>query len=73
MELPADVMIHNGIMGLKGTRGVLLRIDAQGFYEVNLAFGERRHRTLLPIGETVIIHRLPEEEAALLPEVEIER
>ncbi|MCB1057172.1 MAG: hypothetical protein KDD11_16850 [Acidobacteria bacterium] len=73
MELPADVMIHNGILGLKGTRGVLLRIDPHGYYEVNLAFGERRHRTLLPIETTVIIHRQPEDDAAALPELEIER
>lgn len=72
MELPAEVMIHNPILGLKGHRGVLLQVGGEGYYEVNCAFGEQLHRTLLPIQGTVLIHRHPEPvvEGA---DVEIER
>jgi hypothetical protein len=60
MELPAEVMIHNETLGLKGHRGVLLQVSPEGYYEVNCAFGERMHRTLLPIHGTVLIYRNPE-------------
>ena len=61
MELPAEVLIHNEVLGLKGSRGDLLRISPEGYYEVNLAFGERIHRVLLPIESTVVIQREAEE------------
>jgi hypothetical protein len=61
MELQTVVMIHNGIMGLKGQQGVLLQISPDGYYEINCTFGERVHRTLLPIESTVLISREPEE------------
>ncbi|MEM9293543.1 MAG: hypothetical protein AAGD01_17800 [Acidobacteriota bacterium] len=76
MELPAQVLVHNAIMGLKGAAGTLLRIDAHGYYELNLSFGDKLHRALLPIEETVVIHRRPEETvpaAAAAGELEIER
>ena len=71
MELPADVLVHNEILGLKGGRGTLIRVDPDGYYEVNLTFGERRHRVLLPIQATVVIDRVPEEE--INADFEIER
>ena len=55
MELPAQVLIHNQILGVKGTRGTLLSVSPQGYYEVNLKFGESTHRVLLPIAGTVVI------------------
>lgn len=55
MELPATVLIHNQIMGLKGAAGNLLSIHDGGYYEVNLKFGDKRHRVLLPISDTVVI------------------
>ena len=73
IEMPAEVMIHNAILGLKGNSGLLLRIDPHGYYEVNLKFGDKRHRTLLPIQDTVLIHREPEDEAVPPAELEIER
>ncbi|MDY7094917.1 MAG: hypothetical protein SX243_18240 [Acidobacteriota bacterium] len=73
MELPTEVMIHNAGLGLKGSNATLLRIDPQGYYEVNLKLGENRHRTLLPIQGTMVIHRQPEEEALPQAELEIER
>lgn len=60
MELPAEVLIHNELLGLKGGRGVLLRISSCGYYEINCRFGERQHRTYLPVSATVIIAAQPE-------------
>ena len=71
MELPAEVLIHNEILGLKGSRGDLIRINDHGYYEINLTFGERLHRVLLPIQSTVVIHR--EAEEVVKTDVEIER
>lgn len=71
MELPAEVLIHNQQLGMKGAPGKLIAITAHGCYEVNCAFGDKVHRVLLPIRATVLIARTPEEppEAGL----EIER
>lgn len=71
MELHAEVLIHNETIGLKGGRGILLQVSPEGFYEVNCYFGERLHRTLLPIQSTVLIYRQPEETGGL--DMEIER
>jgi len=72
MELPAEVLIHNEIVGMKGTKGRLLAISPQGYYEVNVKFGERLRRVLLPVDRTVLISQ--EAEEVLIPdEVEIER
>lgn len=61
MEVPAEVLIHNEILGVKGSRGTLLAVSPHGFYEVNLRFGERLHRVLLPVVGTVVIGQQPEE------------
>ena len=55
MEVPRQVKIHNQTMGLKGAAGILIRIAGEGYYEVNLRFGDNTHRVLLPIDGTVII------------------
>lgn len=55
METPAEVLIHNDLLGMKGGRGRLLSVSPHGFYEVNLAFGDKVHRTLLPVERTVVI------------------
>jgi hypothetical protein len=70
MELHTAVMVHNGIMGMKGQRGVLLQISADGYYEVNCTFGERVHRTLLPIDGTVLISLEPEDPTRIDQEIE---
>ena len=70
MEVPRQVKIHNLTMGLKGAAGTLIRIAGEGYYEVNLRFGDNTHRVLLPIDATVIIA----EEAEVSGEsVEVER
>jgi len=70
MELPAEVLIHNETLGVKGGKGTLLQVG-DGYYEVNCSFGERVHRTLFPIAGTVLISREPEESTRT--ELEIER
>ena len=71
MELPAEVLIHNEQLGIKGGKGTLLQVTTDGYYEVNCAFGERLHRTLFPIQGTVLIQRQPEEPTRV--DLEIER
>jgi hypothetical protein len=72
MEVPAEVLIHNEILGMKGGQGTLLQISPDGYYEVNVKFGDRLHRVLLPISQTVVIAQQPEETVAA-EELEIER
>ena len=72
MELPSDVLIHNQVLGLKGTRGVLLQVSADGYYELNCPFGENTHRVRLPIQSTVLIAAEPEE-AITGEDIEVER
>lgn len=71
MELPADVLIHNALLGMKGTRATLMAIAAEGYYVAHCTFGDRIHRVHLPIASTVVIERTPEE--ALAERLEIER
>ena len=71
MELPSEVMIHNALLGLKGTKGRLLQISPEGYYEVNCVFGDSTHRLMLPIAQTVIIAGEAEEAAG--PQLEVER
>ena len=71
MDLPADVVIHNTQLGMKGGHGRLLRIHAEGFYEVTIALGENLHRALLPIDHTVLIAKEPELDAD--QQVDVER
>ena len=71
MELPAEVLIHNEQLGMKGAPGKLIAFSDRGYYEVNCAFGDKMHRVLLPIQSTALIAR----EAEAPPEagLEIER
>jgi hypothetical protein len=70
MELPAEVMVHNDILGIKGSRGRLLSVGSEGYYELNLSFGERTHRVLMPIERTVIIAAQAEAEFGAGEEIE---
>ncbi|MEM9404567.1 MAG: hypothetical protein AAGA81_00880 [Acidobacteriota bacterium] len=71
MEVPSAVLVHNPTLNLKGTRADLIRISDEGYYEMNVPFGEKTHRVLLPIPETVVIQLEPEETGEL--DFEIER
>ncbi len=70
MDLPAEILIHSAPLGLKGGKGQLVRVSEQGYYEVKIAFGQKTHRVLLPVAETVIIFREPEAEWEAGVEVE---
>ena len=70
MDLPADVQIHNELLGIKGGKGTLIMVSPHGFYEVNCQFGANLHRVLLPIQNTVLVFRNPEVQ---VPGLEIER
>ncbi len=71
METPAPVLVHSAALNLKGTSAELIRIAEDGYYELNLSFGENLHRVLLPIAETVIIAR--DAEISFAADGEIER
>jgi hypothetical protein len=71
MEVPNEVLIHNEQLGLKGSRAALLRISDEGYYEVNLRFGNNTHRVLLPVHGTVLIAAEPEPQVG--DQVEVER
>ncbi len=71
MDLPADVLIHNELLGIKGGKGTLVAVSPHGYYEAKCSFGGRTHRVLFPIQNTVIIFREPE--AEFEPGIEIER
>ncbi len=70
MELPADVLVHNEVLGIKGGKGRLLQIGLSGYYEVNVSFGDRTHRVLLPVAQTVLIAAEPEEVPTAPAEIE---
>lgn len=61
MELPIEVLVHNELLGMKGTRATLLARDGRA-YELNCRFGSKTHRVLLPVAGTVLIVREPEAE-----------
>lgn len=70
MELPAEVLIHNTQLGMKGGHGRLLRVSPEGYYEVSITFGENVHRALLPVSATVLIASDPEDATGQTVEVE---
>jgi hypothetical protein len=72
MEVPAEVLVHNQLVGFKGNAGTLLRISEHGYYEINIVFGgQRAHRVMLPIHSTVLISKEPVTEVEA--DFEIER
>jgi len=71
MALPAEVRNYNELLGLKGSRGVMVAVSPHGFFEAKLKFGENTHRVLLPVATTVIIFR--EAEVDYMLDVEVER
>ena len=71
IDLPVDCLIHNSQLGFKATPGSLLQISESGFFMVSCLFGDKPHRVLLPIQETVLILEQPEE--VVVDAVEVER
>jgi len=70
METPREVLVHNDLLGLKGAQATLVQISADGYYEVNLTFGDSRHRVLLPVERTVVISSDPEANIPTVGEIE---
>ena len=70
IEREAPIKIYNEVLGAKGARAKLVRVAAEGFYEVTLDVGGRMHTTLLPISTTVVVAAEPEE---VVPVMEVER
>lgn len=63
-------LLANLLNGTKAANGRLVRISAEGYYEVTLALQGGSYTTLLPIAETAIIATRPEPE---VPPLEVER
>jgi hypothetical protein len=70
MEIPSEVLVHCDLLGLKGAKARLLGVSPHGYYEVNVQYGDRRHRTLLPVERTVIISTDAEEASEAATEIE---
>jgi len=71
MDFPVPVGVYNELIGFKGTRGTLIAISGDGYFELKMRFKEDTHRVLLPIAETGLIFREPE--VSFVAEEEIER
>lgn len=70
IEREAAVRIYNEALGAKGTKGRLVRIAPEGFYEVTMEVQGRNYTTLLPVATTVLLAVDPEEDVA---SIEVER
>jgi hypothetical protein len=55
IEREAAIRIYNEVLGAKGTKGRLVRIAPEGFYEVTIETQGRSYTTLLPVPTTVIM------------------
>jgi hypothetical protein len=70
IEREAAIKVYNEALGAKGAKARLVRVAAEGYYEVTLESGGKNFTTLLPISTTVILAADAEEEVATL---EVER
>ena len=55
IEKEALIRVYSDALGLKGTKGRLVRVAAEGFYEVTIESGGKEYTGLLPISSTVIL------------------
>jgi hypothetical protein len=70
IEPESAVKIYNEVLGAKGAKGRLVRVAAEGYYEVTIESGGKNFTSLLPIQTTVILAAEPQEE---VPPLEVER
>lgn len=70
IEREAQVRIYNETLGAKGSKGRLVRIAPEGFYEVLMELQGKSYTTLLPVHSTVLMAWEAELEVASL---EVER
>jgi hypothetical protein len=67
IEREAAIKIYNEALGAKGAKGRLVRVAAEGYYEVTLESQGKNFTTLLPISNTVILAGEAEEEVTTIP------
>jgi len=74
IEREAPIRIYSEtlatLLGAKVANGKLVRVSADGFYEVTLTTQGGSYTTLLPIATTVIMAAKPEPEVSV---IEVER
>jgi hypothetical protein len=66
IERETVIKVYNETLGAKGAKGRLVRVAAEGFYEITLEIGGKNYTSLLPINSTVILANEPEEEVAAI-------
>ena len=59
MEIPSIVTVFHSNAQFNNKRGTLVAVSNEGYYEVNMDLGQRRHTVLFPIAETVLIFNEP--------------
>jgi len=67
IERESVIRIYNELLGAKGTKGRLVRVSPEGFYEVTIESGGKNYTSLLPIHSTVLLSGEPIEEVASIP------
>jgi hypothetical protein len=55
IEREALVRVYSDALGVKGTKGRLVRVAPEGFYEITIESGGKNYTGLLPISSTVIL------------------
>jgi hypothetical protein len=70
IEREAAIRIYNETLGAKGSKGRLVRVADEGFFEVTIENQGKSFTALLPIASTVIVAVDAEEEVA---PIEVER
>ena len=71
MEIPSVVTVFHSNAQFNNKRGTLVALSTEGYYEINMDLGQRRHTVLFPISETVLIFNEPL--VSLSGEFEVER
>ena len=71
IERESSIFIANDAMGeilkTKNTKGRLVRIAPEGFYEVRLTVNGKNHSAFLPISTTVLVAATPEDDVVSIP------
>lgn len=55
IEREALVRVYSDVLGVKGTKGRLVRVAPEGFYEITVESGGKNYTGLLPISSTVLL------------------
>ena len=59
MDEQSHIRVYNEALGVKGAKGKLLQIHADGYYEIALEVKERFYQALVPINGTVLLAAEP--------------